>query len=74
MEESVMKSKSKKKVPEIVLREGKPAAVILDIDAYKEMLERLEDVEDLRILGEIRKRPLKFKKLEDFLGEYRPDV
>ena len=69
-----MKSKSKKKVPEIVLREGKPAAVILDIDAYKEMLERLEDAEDLRILGEMRKKPLKFKKLEHFLKEYHPDA
>ncbi len=69
-----MKSKSKKKVPEVVLREGKPAAVILDIDAYKEMLERLEDVEDLRMLGEMRKKPLKFRKLQDFLMEYHPDV
>jgi PHD/YefM family antitoxin component YafN of YafNO toxin-antitoxin module len=74
MEESIMKSKSRKKVPEVVLREGKPAAVILDIDAYKEMLERLEDVEDLRMLGEMRKKPLKFGKLEDFLKEYHPDV
>ena len=69
-----MKSKPKKKVPEVVLREGKPTAVILDIDAYKEMLERLEDVEDLRMLGEMRKKPLKFRKLEDFLKEYHPDV
>jgi PHD/YefM family antitoxin component YafN of YafNO toxin-antitoxin module len=74
MEESIMKSKSKKKVPEVVLREGKPAAIILDIDAYKEMLELLEDVEDLRMLGEMRKKPLKFRKLEDFLKEYHPDV
>lgn len=69
-----MKSKSKKKVPEIVLREGKPAAVILDIDAYKEMLERLEDIEDLRMIEEMRKKPLKFKRLEDFLKEYHPDA
>ena len=69
-----MKSKSKKRVPEIVFREGKPAAVILEIDAYREMLERLEDVDDLKMLGEMRKKPLKFKKLEDFLTEYRPDV
>ena len=69
-----MKSKSKKKAPEVILREGKPAAVILDIDAYKEMLERLEDVEDLRILEEMRKKPLKFTELGDFLKEYHPDV
>ncbi len=69
-----MRGKAKRKAPEIVLREGKPAAVILDIDEYQEMLERLEDVEDLRMLEEIRKKPLKFKKLEDFLKEYQPGV
>jgi len=41
-----MKSKSKRKSPEIVLRGGKPAAVIIDIDEYRSMLERLEDAED----------------------------
>ena len=33
------------------------------------MLERLEDMEDLKMLEEIRKRPLKFKKLGTFLEE-----
>lgn len=48
-----MKSKIRKKLPEIVLREGNPATVILDIDVYKEMLESLKDVENLRMLGEM---------------------
>jgi PHD/YefM family antitoxin component YafN of YafNO toxin-antitoxin module len=69
-----MKGKAKRKAPEIVLREGKPSAVILDIDDYREILERLEDVEDLNMLKEMRKRPLKFRKLEDFLKEYEPSV
>ena len=69
-----MKSKTKRKVPEIVLREGKPSAVILDIEEYREMLERLDDLEDLNMLKEIRKRPLKFRKLEEFLKEYQPGV
>ena len=69
-----MKGKTKRKVPELILKEGKPTAVILDIDEYQEMLERLEDVEDLRMLEEIRKKPLKFKRLEDFLKEYQPGV
>jgi hypothetical protein len=30
-------------------------------------LERLEDIEDLKTLKAMRKRPLKFRKLEDFL-------
>ena len=59
--------KTKKKFPEIIVRNGKPSAVILEIDEYQEMLERLEDAEDLQDLAEMRKRPLKFKKLEDFL-------
>ena len=61
----------KRKTPEIVLKEGKPSTVILDIDEYRQMLERLEDLEDLNILKE-RKRPLKFRKLEEFLKEYHP--
>ena len=66
-----MTAKAKKKEPEIIFREGKPAAVILGIDDYQEILERLEDAEDLRILAEMRQKPLKFKKLEDFLAEYK---
>ena len=69
-----MKGKTKKKVPEVILREGKPAAVILDIEEYREMLERLEDVDDLRMLEEMRKKPLKFRRLETFLEEYSPNV
>ena len=69
-----MSSKGERKTPEIILREGKPAAVILDIDEYRGMLERLEDVEDLRMLKRMRKKPLKFRKLEDFLKEYHPGV
>ncbi len=69
-----MSSKGKRKSPEIILREGKPAAVILDIDEYRGMLERLEDVEDLRMLKRMRKKKLQFRKLDDFLKEYHPGV
>jgi PHD/YefM family antitoxin component YafN of YafNO toxin-antitoxin module len=64
-----MKNKAKRKEPEIVIREGKPSAVILDIDEYQEMLERLEDMDDLRLLEKIREKPLKFRKLDEFLRE-----
>jgi len=66
--------KARKRKPEIVFRNGKPAAVIVDINDYQKMLERLEDAHDLQVLREMRKKPLKFKKLEDFLKEFRPDV
>jgi prevent-host-death family protein len=67
-----MSARAKRREPEIIFRKGKPAAVIIDIDDYQEMLERLEDAEDLQMLAEMRQRPPKFKKLEDFLAEYEP--
>jgi len=69
-----MEAKAKRKEPEIILRGGKPAAVILDIDDYQEILERLQDADDLERLTTMRKKPLKFKRLEDFLAEYKPVV
>jgi len=42
--------------------------VILDIDEYQEMPERLGDDEGLKMLQEMRERPLKFPKLEDIKG------
>ncbi len=69
-----MRAKDSKRSPEIILKNGKPRAVILDIDEYQEMLERLEDIDDLKMLQEMRKKPLKFQKLEEFLEEYKPSV
>jgi PHD/YefM family antitoxin component YafN of YafNO toxin-antitoxin module len=67
-------AKIRKRSPEIVLRDGQPAAVILDIEEYQEMLERLEDSDDLEMLKEMREKPLNFRRLEDFLAEYHPSV
>ena len=69
-----MKAKARKQGPEIIIRNGKPRAVILDIDEYQEMLERLEDVDDLKMLQEMRHKPMTFRKLEEFLEEYKPGV
>jgi len=60
---------TKEKEPRIILKDGTPEAVILDIKDYQEMLERLEDIDDLEYLKKMRERPLNFKKLEDFLEE-----
>ena len=67
-----MKGKARRKAPEIAFREGKPSAVILDIDEYKEMMERLEDMADLKMLEAMRRKPVKFKRLETFLKERQP--
>jgi PHD/YefM family antitoxin component YafN of YafNO toxin-antitoxin module len=36
-----------KKEPDIIFRDGKPTAVIVDIKEYQEMLERLTDIEEI---------------------------
>ncbi len=62
----------KKVKRQLVVEGGTAVAVILAIDDYQEMLERLEDLHDLKMLQEMRKKPLRFRKLEDFLTERRP--
>jgi prevent-host-death family protein len=64
-----MKARRKRKEPEIVMRGGKPTAVILGIEEYRELLERAEDAEDLKTLRDMRKRPLRFRSLEYFLKD-----
>ena len=63
-----------RKSPAIVYEDGKPSAVILDIDEYEELLERAEDVEDLRALQDMRHLPLEFRKLSEFLAEHEQGV
>lgn len=69
-----MEGKAKRTHPQIVIKNGKPTAVIIDIDEYRQMLERLEDLEDLQTLEEMRQSPLRFRKLEEFLEEYETGV
>lgn len=60
--------------PQIILKDGEPKAVILDINEYQELLERLEDKQDIVMLQKMREKPLKFRNLDQFLGEYASDV
>jgi PHD/YefM family antitoxin component YafN of YafNO toxin-antitoxin module len=69
-----MKGGTKRRPLQLVVEDGAPTAVILSIEEYREMLERLEDVEDLKLLERMRHRSLKFRRLEDFLAEYPPRV
>lgn len=62
-----MKAKRKRRDPEIVMRRGRPTAVIVGIEEYRDLFERAEDAEDLKTLKEMRKRPLNFRKFADFL-------
>jgi PHD/YefM family antitoxin component YafN of YafNO toxin-antitoxin module len=64
-----MRRKNKKDGPAFVVRDGKAAAVILDIDEYRALLERLEDAEDLAELEALKRRALKYKTLDEVLEE-----
>jgi hypothetical protein len=55
--------------PEIVTRKGKPVSVILPIKEYEELLERVEDAEDVAWLKRARRKPLRYRPLEDYLAE-----
>jgi len=60
--------------PQVVMKNGKPNAVIIDIKDYKKMLERLEDKEDLADFVKIRTGTLSFRKFDDFLAEQQNAV
>lgn len=66
-----MTTKTLQKEKMVVIKNGKPTAVILDIAEYQDLLARLEDTEDLAELQRLRKETLKFRKIEDFLDEVR---
>ena len=55
--------------PEIIVKGGKPAAVIIPLDKYRNMLARLEDADDVKSLKRLRKKPLRFRSLDAFLKE-----
>jgi len=59
---------------DVIYREGKPAAVILDIDEYEELIEQLENSQDLAYIRELKKKELEFELLEDILRERSADV
>ncbi len=57
--------------PQVILKNGKPDAVIINIKDYHKMLDRLEDKEDLAELERMRKGRLKFRKFDVFLSEHK---
>jgi hypothetical protein len=52
-------------------RKGKPVSVIIPIKHYQELLERAEDAEDIAWLKRARRKPLRYRPLEDYLAERR---
>ena len=55
--------------PQIVTRKGKPVSVIIPIKDYEELLERVEDTDDAAWLKRLRRKPLHYRPLEEYLAE-----
>ncbi|MEI6176456.1 MAG: type II toxin-antitoxin system prevent-host-death family antitoxin [Verrucomicrobiota bacterium] len=55
--------------PEIVTRSGKPVSVILPIEDYQKLLDRLEEAEDAACLTRARNKPLTCRPLTEYLAE-----
>ena len=55
--------------PEIVTRNGKPVSVIIPIEDDEELLERVEDAKGIAWLKGVRRKPLHYRPLEDYLAE-----
>ncbi len=60
--------------PEIITRNGKPVSVILPIKKYEELLERAEDAEDVAWLKKMRKKPLHYRSLDQYLADRKARV
>ena len=66
--------KGAKAEPEIITRNGKPVSVILPIKRYEELLKRAEDAEDIAWLKKARKKPLRYRPLEEYLTDRKARV
>ncbi|MFH1994180.1 MAG: type II toxin-antitoxin system Phd/YefM family antitoxin [Nitrospinota bacterium] len=64
-------SKLLKTKPQIIMKNGRPDAVIIDLNDYERLLERLEEKEDIEGLQEMRAGGTKFRKFDDFLAEHK---
>ena len=62
--EMLTKNKQRKKNREIIYRNNKPVSVIIDIDEYEKLLERLEDIEDVEFIRNLKKEKLEFRSLD----------
>ncbi|MFN0125987.1 MAG: hypothetical protein ACKV19_04805 [Verrucomicrobiales bacterium] len=55
--------------PESVTCKGKPVFVIIPLKDCEELLERLEDADDVTWLKRVRKKPLRYRPLEEYSSE-----
>lgn len=55
--------------PQVLYKNGKPRAVVLDIRDYTKLLELVADKEDLAELQQIKKTKLSFRDFQEYLKD-----
>lgn len=55
--------------PQIIIRNGKPQAVILDIKRYQRLLEAAEEKQDLAELFRVKRGKTSFRELNSYLRD-----
>lgn len=55
--------------PEIVMRKGKPVAVILPIKDYEDLLERVKDADSISPSKRALRKQLHYRPLAEYLAE-----
>ena len=63
-------SKVIKTRPQVIMKNGVPDAVIVDIADYRNLLQRLQDKEDIDDLEKIRRGSLRFRGFDDLIDEH----
>jgi len=63
------KKKQNKKNREFIYRNNKPVSVIIDIEEYEQLLARVEDIEDVEFIRNLKKKKLEFRSFDSFLEE-----
>jgi hypothetical protein len=53
--------------PQILYRNGRPSAVLLDIKTYEDLLRRAEDLHDLQELQRRRNEPQVYRSFDEYL-------
>ena len=58
----------------MIYKGGKPTAVILPLDQYEELLEKVEDIADLQRLKKTRLQGTSYRPFSDYLKENKRRV
>ena len=55
--------------PEVIFHKGLPVGVILGIDDYQWLIDRVEDKHDLEFLAKLRSQPRQYRDFQELLEE-----